>query len=670
MASGGPTALWSQLRAAAGSHERPVQLIIGDTADAACAARSLMRLLRVNRILFDAHMVTKPEYMASIARDNADSALDETERDTYVLVGCGATVDLTGYFDMSRVRTIFLLDAHRPINLNNMRTEGIVVWDADSVGASIDRFFVKQNRKVEHSAGGGRRRRRTRGSRVKLERARVKKQHRRDGDEFSDATSESDEGETEDDDESVQASGTEAEDSASNSGASGSDDDDGPVDAEDLVLGDGRRIDWREGTVPPRMERAYYATSWYDTPVAVQVFDLAVNIGQQHDTVTWNASVGCADALLRRVLSPAAYEVEYQKLADAVNQAAAARRTLMLNDVTHEYAAEGQRAAATCSWRLKCGFDHAMFCLNHCSLQEAMELDAALAAKLRMHLASEGPTNVSELFAHVGVSLPMARRRWSELGSETRSDVMQRLGRELVRLRYVLPSFQLTRRAVSRVVGFGTEVSPFDACHLFYAEASRTPPRSVMADPDAVREHFRRNYWNACEVLDASPHSKPFANALNEAMAVAEAVRQATADIMSGGMVMSPHVHYTLLGQRSNSQVIHELCHPARLRILADHVIEATSTTSRRHRSQPFLVGCPVPNAPDGTVGAGAVSIVLCALPFTPGPLHTVNAIADIGIARHAVPGAQCDQFDPLVTTVPAASTLDFLESVHLQLTH
>jgi hypothetical protein len=651
--------LWANMCSFAKQTERPLQLVIGETADAACAARSLMRLLRGGRVLFDAHVVSKPEQVTEIARANRDNALDENPRDTYLMIGCGATVDLTAVLDMAHVTSVFVIDSRRPVHLANMRADRVVIWDRVAVSLSINRFFARHNRKLpQQPSRKARRRSRSAKASKAQEKHMRRKAHRTEiEDDLSDSTSE------DDDDQSSASEDEEAEQAEASRESSLASE----FDAEDLDLGDGRRIDWLGDSVPPRLERLYYSGTWNDTPAAMLAYDLAVSIGQLHDSIIWNASVGCADLLRRRGMTPAAYDVEYDKLADAVGQAAAARKTLQhpLTEITNE--------SATCTWRLVCGYDYALFCLRHTSLQEALELDAVLAARLRVHLPSEGPTTISDLFAHVGVSLQTARKKWSEASNDTRSDVLRRLGEELLRLGYVDGSFALTRRSVSRAVGFGAEVSPFDACTLFEAEMSRPPPRLALANPQDVHEHYRRQFWAACDVLDASSSSKQFASALQEALTLADVITSTTAEIAAGGVVVSPLVHYTLIGQRS-SQAVTELSHPVRLRWLADHVMEALATKTRRHHKHPLLLGCPVPNSADGSSsGDHARTIVLCSLPQMTGLLDAVDMIGEIAAARIDSPGgaARAEHMDPLVTTVRGQqAALEFLEEVHLRLAH
>ena len=172
-------------------------------------------------------------------------------------------------------------------------------------------------------------------------------------------------------------------------------------------------------------------------------------------------------------------------------------------------------------------------------------------------------------------------------------------------------------------------------------------------------------------MLDASPQTKAFGDALDEAMNAAEVVTQATAELIQpGGLVMAHELNYALLGARGGRSE-RALAHPARLRQLADHVVEALSVETRRHERRPILIGCPALSPDDAVVSEAAEQLVVCSVPGTWGPLDVVPAVGEIAAARYDFDDgiASGDYIDPLATTVRGATNAaNYLEAVHLRL--
>lgn len=600
--SDGNLAHWISLRRAFEGSDRPLQVVVGDTADASCALKTFAKLLRGNRVQFETHPLERYGQLAAVAAHAAEN-LDDDETDTYVLIGCGASADVPRLFDMTKVSSVHVIDSQRPVHLANLRHPQLVMWDRDDIVTAVDKFFAVHSRK--------------------------RSGHRRPGrnlddneDDFSDATSES---------------------------SDASDDDD-----------DAPRVDWMHVGVPPRLEHLYYGGFWHGQAAAMTAFDLAVGLGQQQDEVVWNAAIGIADLHMRHGISDAAYAVEYHKLADAAKQGLAARRTLV------DQSNLPQSSRSTGSWRLRSSSDYRLFALNHTSLWQAMELDSDMAAKLGIHRGTEGNDVLSSLFARVGISHNNAKREWSQLPSDVRTSTMARLVDALGDMFDDVGT--LSRPVVSRVSNC-TEVSPFDACWLFYAELSRPPPKTAFASASALEQHRRQQFWAAHNVTDAGPHTKAFAQALEEAVVMQQGIAQATAALTQPQAVVTvKDMCYAVLGTRGGQKVFEEYWCPIRLRLLVKHAARALAATKGKIR--PFVAACAQPAGVDGALSSRYTA--LCSEPRSSGPLVVERVISEFHAARADVQDAaavESDTISPLACIVHGKENAShYLESLHLRL--
>jgi cell division control protein 45 len=570
---------WRALRHYFQKTGRAIQVVVGHSADAACAARTLSALLTQSLVLHDVHAVDRYAELRRVVARNTDVAAGE--KDLYVLLGCGAAADLTDIFIPAATHAVHVIDTHRPIHLDTLRSPLFVVWDAAAVEAEVSRFMAHHNRK----------RRRAR-------------DHASSDDDDSESSSDDDEG-------------------------------------------GGALVDWQDGAVPAALERDYYSAAWTGKAAAMEMFDMAVLLGQSHPSYIWHAAVGAADLLRRRAITEDAYEVEHHKLAHAVAEDWKSRKTL-LGDAPRNVNAS---RTGDIVWHLDRDVDEGLFLLRHGSLWAALWHSTDVATTRRLHHVDEGTDQLRSMLADVGVSAADARKPWAEMALERRKEVLTGLRARV----------KATRRAVVvRVERMKTPVSPFDACTLFDAELARVPPPA--ADDDGKLEDFRRaQFWTANDVIHAAPNTKLFNSALVEATSLAAAIEGATGALMQRDAIVTikTALHYGMLDKQRGKKAYEDFWFPARLRLLADHLVCALSE-EKRMRRLPLILCCPRPGSDECIAMASAVDAT-SALNVERSIAAGAKALSEVGGAADHIEGG-CAVF----SDINKASM--YVETVHLRL--
>ncbi|KAK7201362.1 cell division cycle 45 (CDC45) [Novymonas esmeraldas] len=651
-ASGAPEP-WDRITHYYAVTRKSVNVLVAPTSDAAAASLSLAYLMKVFLLPFKLHPTSSYDELTHfLAQTNAaqDSEREEADSgvrvdDLFVLVGLGAPVPLSDYFDFSR-HVVIVVDAFRPMHLANLRREDgdrLVIWGSDRIQAEVDDFFRRE--RVAEARRRRRHRRRQdvkRGRRAKvLSHVRARRQRTED-DGDGDAHVFSDES-------SISASSTEDEEDEDSSTDTDTDED-GDADLFDGVDDDATpsqsqdHVDWRgaDGQLSAHLEALYYSCACAGRSSAVEVYDLSVILHRFNDAVLWHAAVGVCDLYLRRLIDYSAYLVEMAPLQEAVALQQSVRRGV-LRDRTEE-AVNSHHRSFTNSMQLSSREEEQLYLLRHTTLWDAIWYHPQVASALDLHHVEDGRPRLSQLLAsRCGVSIAMAQRPWCEVPADVGSDALQRVQAELqslVNARGNTIAYRNRVRCVSRKVGYSTEVSTFDVCRLFTAEIAATPPASVyvveraaehagLAHDDAaaaavatsqrrLMEFQRGRFWRARAVLDMDPNEKPFHEALSGALALQQAVADATSAMMQPGHVQSSTgLHYALPADPSKTPpALETFCTMRRLSVLAERLYFTLSMSRRRDRQaaatlRPLILSCALPQprltAPLAQDGSGTL---------------------------------------------------------------
>jgi cell division control protein 45 len=689
---------WDRISTYYFATRKAINVLVAPTADAAAASLSLTYLLKVFLYPFKLHptgsydevkkFVEQTNFAQDSEREEESSPVVD---DLFILVGLGAPVVLTDYFDLSR-HIVIVVDAYRPFHLDNLRREDgerLIVWGSERVQAEVDTFFRAQ--RAAEATRRRRHRRRRHAMKAARESRRVRRPRRervRAGDDDDTEDNSTGSGGAypafhEQDDVSDSDSGSDDDDSASTS-SEDEDDDAALFDGEDDEATPSQsqdRIDWRaeDSEVPAHLEALYYSCACAGRSSAVEMYDLSVILHRFNDAILWHAAVGVCDLFMRRLIDYGTYLVEMAPLQEAVSLQQSVRRGV-LRDRTAESVNQIRRAA-TDSMQLSNRDEEQLYLLRHSSLWDAIWYDPQVASALDLHHVEDGRPRLSQLLAsRCGVSMAMAQRPWREVPADVAGDALRRVQAELqswVNARGNVISYRNQIRCVSRKIGYSTEVSTFDACKLFTAVLAAVPPASVYAvekpndhgadslSADEVAaiaqrqlvEFQRGQFWRAHALLDMDPNEKPFHAALAEALSLQQAVADATSSLMQPGNVQSSSgLHYALPTDPSKiSPTLESFCTMRRLAVLAERLFFTLTMSRRRDRQalttlRPLVLSCALPqarlllprNAGNGTVPVGSGGLVALSggammgadgadAAFSPGTVP-VNAAA-IGVA-------------------------------------
>jgi cell division control protein 45 len=596
---------------------RPIEVCVGPSADAAAACRTLTDLLSGFLVPASHHPIHSYEALAAIAA--AQRANDDGSQHLYVLIGIGAAVELRHCFQFA-TDIVVVLDSYRPVHLNNLRFDSanLLLWDADNIKSTVSATFaaLRRTRKRRRSSS-------------------------READ-FDDTSSD----ERTSDGDISDADGEEEEDD-----------------------------DWMNAEkADPELEKLYYAAEHCSRSSAVELRNLAVSISRLKDQFNWNAAVGVTDLFLRRGLDLAAFTVEMGRLRDAVALQNATRRT-NLSDVTNA----GARRS-THEVKLQAIDDDQLFLLRHWTLWNAIWHDKHASSLLGLHHVDEGIEKLRFVLATCGISIKLAEQGWMEVPQEERRRAMGLLRKELKEIAAKSAahhSYQPVLPAISRSVGFATEVSSFDAVHLFNAVLAHPSSTSYGEDVSASEKEQQeaaaniRQYWKAYEVLQCDSNSPLFAQALQECKASARTIATATSALMQRGSILTTRaVHYSLLTDANRRAVaLESFFTPPRLRLLGDHLLVALAAERdpKRFHMKPLLLACAIPNSDEFLVvcshaGTNASSVMGRARP-KPLPL-----IKDFGDSMASMGGLLRPSVDRLCVVLPTREQASlFCEQIHLR---
>ena len=370
---------------------------------------------------------------------------------------------------------------------------------------------------------------------------------------------------------------------------------------------DGDEFDWSSPElVTPDLEKMYYASEHCGRSSAVELRNLAVSISRVKDHFSWNAAIGVTDLFLRRGLDLAAFSLEMGRVRDAVMQQNATRRS-NLSDVTNA----GARRS-TQDVKLLPMEDDQLFVLRHWTLWDAIWHDKNAASLLGLHHVDEGREKLRFVLAKCGISTKQAEQGWMEIPAEERRRSMNLLRKELRELAAKSAAhhnYHPVLPAVSRSVGFSTEVSSFDAVHVFNAvvsyptaaETSNTDGSGNSATKEETAAARIRQYWKGYEMLLCDSNSTVFTQALHECKTSARAIATATSALMQRGSILTTRaVHYSLLTDANRRAVaLESFFTPQRLRLLGDHLLVALAAERdpKRLHMKPLLLACAVPQS-------------------------------------------------------------------------
>lgn len=470
------TEMWERILRFAHSVKRPVTICVAYTADAAAACNILCSLLKNNLVLFN----VQPVLFLQELRDSIKKLQDDDDEDEcFLLIGLGAVTPLRPLFNPLK-HTVLVLDNHRPVHLDNLREERVLVgeegrelpwlmlWQSSEVQREVSSFFAsaarKQSRKRRRKLQRQRRRhaverrRRTEHEDEALPgKKKSKKSSKRRTEEIDD-----DDGETNavdvdaegadsgsaytvsSSDDDIDASDIDAEDDANaeedaeseedeedDDDSSGSSNSEGDNDDDEDVPSSSQALTWSttdtDAALPADTTALYYSAQCCGQSLAVELLELAVSLSRSRDAFLWYASIGVSDLFLRCCIDYASYLLALTRVRDQVVLQTNARQR------TTAAAVDGFRA------KLQLAEEPQMFLLRHWSLWDAVWHSKWSAGLLRLHHMDSGEEHLKELLARCGISIRVAQQSWTESSAQVRSKAVELVSLELARLEALTP---------------------------------------------------------------------------------------------------------------------------------------------------------------------------------------------------------------------------------------
>ncbi|KAL7751816.1 DNA replication initiation factor cdc45 [Sorochytrium milnesiophthora] len=418
-----------------------VLILVSPDADALCACRMLVGILRTDLI---AHKVLPVSSYSDLTALNDEVIADNDELRSVVLLNCGGVVNVQDFLSLNDQVRCYVIDSHRPYNLDNLfGNHQVVVFD---------------DGEIEHDL---------RDERLAYEET-----------EFQDSNDEEEEEEEEegDGDEELapDAQSQDADDESDNDDDGNDDDQDREDDEEesdvdidadgdvkikvDVDAGERKRARRRRRQEMRRLLIEYYAEgSYYGLSVSETMYILADRLNRKCNDYLWCAIVGLTDQLVHERIDTQRYIAHAQNLRQEVARFNPTSQSSVVNGMDMDaIGSQSLRAAAHTPLRPEEEYKFMLF--RHWSLYDSMFHSWYIASKLTLW-RDHGRNRLNNLFAKMGFSLKECNQMYTHMDAE-----LKRLLK--LRMSTVGPEFgldDLTYSSFTRSFGYKYTLSASDA---------------------------------------------------------------------------------------------------------------------------------------------------------------------------------------------------------------
>eukprot|EP00954_Amorphochlora_amoebiformis_P027141 1383538-Amorphochlora_amoeboformis.AAC.2 len=117
---------------------KSVVIFVSQEVDSLCAFKILTHLLQMDAIQWQAFPVSG--YSDLKAANDSHLQGNEDVR-SVVMINCGGTVDLQDFLQLNENVSVYVLDSHRPYNLNNVRETNLQIRVLDDDSTHVDEGY-------------------------------------------------------------------------------------------------------------------------------------------------------------------------------------------------------------------------------------------------------------------------------------------------------------------------------------------------------------------------------------------------------------------------------------------------------------------------------------------------------------------------------------------------
>ncbi|ANB15307.1 Cdc45p [Sugiyamaella lignohabitans] len=418
--------------------------------DALCSARIISNVLKTEMIPHKIVPVVGYSELKKMFKDLDDSIINA------ICIGCGATVDLEEYFELtdeegnhtSNVQKIYVIDSHRPWNLENLfASENIVCFDDGKVAEELIEHKVAYDFLSQDDEDNG-----------------------NDYDEYDDGNEDDNDGTIEEQPSGLEAAevgqdkyelgGDTDNDDSDNDETQQDSDSDTPVNhslngedendnvTETSIKAAKAKIREARRKYTRLLEEYYTQGSFVNSSSTVQVYTLLSLTGRTSAMNLWLAVVGITSLDAQH---PHLYNSLYPLLRDEVVRLCPP-------------APNDEFVSAADNMSLYIETDYALFLLRHWSLYESMTHSSYLSAKLHLW-TDDGRKKLHKLLAKMGISLQESKELWTHMHIPLKRSLKEKL----TSVAGIYGIEEVIRQGVVRRYGYKGSVSAGDCVESLIA---------------------------------------------------------------------------------------------------------------------------------------------------------------------------------------------------------
>ncbi|EMR09043.1 hypothetical protein PNEG_02815 [Pneumocystis murina B123] len=457
---------YSRIKAASLSGSCTVLIFVALEVDALCACKMLSTIMKHD---FISHKIQPVSGYQDIMDINQTVVLNNENLRFLILLNCGALIDLSQYLTPQDYVTIYVIDSHRPWNLDNAFSDNnIFVFD----DGDIEEKLSEERRAYEALAEA---------SDSELER----------DDDYDDSISDEKDFFFEDENfeksklekQNTLVSNNNLEDLVSSGDAKNKEvsSDPAQLSLDCPAKHDSRSAKRKQYYKYQRIISNYYDSgTWFGECISSQVYSLASDIGREDNELLWLAIIGLTSQEIHRRTSYNKYLQLYSLFKDEVN-----RLNPPVLDTKNIKRANGRTADDS---SIKARDEFRFMLVRHWSLYDAMLHSSYLGAKLKIW-SEYGKKKLHKLFAKMGISLQQCRQIYTHMDIDLKKNLQEKLDRfaPLYGLNdLIYPSF-------IRTFGFKCTLSASDASYGLSALLETGKHKCEKYDPNKENERPLKN---------------------------------------------------------------------------------------------------------------------------------------------------------------------------------
>ncbi|EEB05321.2 DNA replication pre-initiation complex subunit Cdc45 [Schizosaccharomyces japonicus yFS275] len=433
---------YSNFKEQIGSGGCPVQILVGLDPDALCACKLLSRLLKGD---FITHKILPISGYQALEKANKTLIEGNEELKAVILINCGAMVDLPAYLAVNDQFNVYLIDSHRPYNLDN-------IYEEDN------RIFVIDDGDIEDEM-------------TEIHEAWYTLRSLEDTEETRSQENSSDEEST--NEEVNELSGNETDNS------------------EDSIVRPRRRRRYSDNTTRKIEERKrkkekykqysavladyYNGGTWVGDSVTNTLYSIASSLGREDNEALWLAIVGLTSLEINSQVFSRSIARSYKVLRDEVNR-------LNPPPLNKSGLARPHGKSSTDN-SIHTEDEFRFMLVRHWSLYDAMLHSSYVGSRLRIW-SEDGRKRLHKLLAKMGLSLVECKQTYTHMNMELKKTLKQ----SLTRFGPLYGLDEVVYQSFIRTFGFKCTLSASDVTYAISALLESGKSRLVLKKNNTARD--------------------------------------------------------------------------------------------------------------------------------------------------------------------------------------